>query len=135
MRVLLDTTCLFDFMERPGMFLDFERRVLAARGTDSCVSTVSIWEMHLKHKARHRSGQRKSRFSVAALEEQDMTFLPITMRHAASELEIPRSHNDPFDELLLVQAQEEGLRLLTVHKRLSVILVRWPFTNLNRCPP
>jgi len=100
LRVLLDSTRLFDFMERPGVFLDFERRVLAARGTDFYVSTVSIWEMHLKHNARHRSGQRKSRFSVAALEEQDMTFLPMTMRHAASELEIPLSHNDPFDEPL-----------------------------------
>ena len=29
MRVLLDTSYLFDFMDRPGMFLDSERRVLA----------------------------------------------------------------------------------------------------------
>ena len=122
MRILFDTSYLFDFMDRPGMFPDTDRRVLAAGGTNFYVSAVSIWEMHLKHQARHRSGKRKSRFSpedvVAALEEQDMTFLPMTMRHAASELEIPLDHKDPFDELLLVQAQEEGLRLLTVDKRL-----------------
>ena len=122
MRILFDTSYLFDFMDRPGMFPDTDRRVLAAGGTNFYVSAVSIWEMRLKHQARHRSGKRKSRFSledvVAALEEQDMTFLPMTMRHAASELEIPLDHKDPFDELLLVQAQEEGLRLLTVDKRL-----------------
>ena len=122
MRVLLDTSYLFDFMDRPGMFLASERRVLAARGTDFYVSAVSIWEMRLKHNARHRSGERKSRFSpedvVAALQDQDITFLPMTMRHAASELETTLDHKDPFDELLLVQAQEEGLRLLTVDRRL-----------------
>ena len=122
MRVLLDTSYLFDFMDRPGMFPDSERRVLAARGTNFYVSAVSIWEMRLKHNARHRLGERKSRFSpedvVAALEDQDMTFLPMTMRHAACGLEVPLDHKDPFDELLLVQAQQEGLRLLTVDRRL-----------------
>ena len=47
-----------------------------------------------------------------------MTFLPMTMRHAASELEVPLVHEDPFNELLLVQAQEEGLRLLAVDRSL-----------------
>ena len=42
-----------------------------------------------------------------------MTFLTLTTRHAACDLETPIAHNDPFDELLLVQAQEEGLSLLT----------------------
>lgn len=122
MRILLDTSYLFDFMDRPGMFLAAERRVLTAGRTNFYVSAVSIWEMRLKHHARHRSGERKNRFSpedvVAALEEQDLTFLPMTMRHAASELEVPLDHKDPFGELLLVQAQEEGLRLLTVDRRL-----------------
>ena len=49
--------------------------------------------MRLKHNARNRSGERKSRFSpedvVAALEDQDLTFLPMTVRHAAGELDTP----------------------------------------------
>ena len=122
MRVLLDTSYLFDFMDRPGKLLDSERRVLSARGTELYVSAVSIWEMRLKHNARYPSGARKSRFSpddvVTALEDQDVTFLPMTMRHAACELETPLEHKDPFDELLLVQAQDEGLRLPTVDRRL-----------------
>lgn len=123
MRVLLDTSYLFDFMDRPGMLPESERRALAARGTDFHVSAVSIWEMRLKHNARRRSGERKSRFSpadvVAAMEDQEMTFLPMTMRHAAGELETPPDHEDPFDELLMVQAQEEGPRLLTLDRRLA----------------
>lgn len=52
------------------------------------------------------------------LEDQEVTFLPMTMRHAARGLRAELDHKDPFDELLLVQAQEEGLRLLTVDRRL-----------------
>ncbi|MYJ73028.1 MAG: type II toxin-antitoxin system VapC family toxin, partial [Rhodospirillaceae bacterium] len=33
-------------------------------------------------------------------------------------LETPLGHRDPFDELLLVTAQEEGLRLLTIDRQL-----------------
>ncbi|MCE2540728.1 MAG: PIN domain nuclease, partial [Acidobacteria bacterium] len=65
---------------------------------------------------------RKSRFDpedvVAALEQQDVTFLPMTMVHAVKRLDLAIPHRDPFDELLLVQAQAEGLRLLTVDRRL-----------------
>ena len=122
MRFLLDTSYLFDFMDRPGNLLDSERRILTAREAEFFVSAVSIWEMRLKRNARHPSGARKSRFSpddvVAALEDQEIMFLPMTIRHAACELETPLDHNDPFDELLLVQAQEERLRLLTVDRRL-----------------
>ena len=43
----------------------------------------------------------------------------MSANHAACPLETPLDHKDPFDELLLVQAQEEGLRLLTVDKMLA----------------
>ena len=123
MRILLDTSYLYDIMEAPGKFLEPERRFLAAREVRIYVSAVSIWEMRLKHSARHLSGARKSRFApndvIVALADQDATFLPMTIIHAARALEPPLDHKDPFDELLLVQAQEEGLKLLTVDRRLA----------------
>ena len=123
MRVLLDTSYLYNFMDRPGKFIDPELRFLAGEEMQLYVSAVSIWEMRLKFNARHPSGARKSPFDpgdvLAALEGQEVTFLPMTMAHAAKALEPPLDHKDPFDELLLVQAQEEGLRLLTADRRLS----------------
>ena len=122
MRVLLDTSYLYDLMESLGLFTDAERRFLDSRAARIYVSAVSIWEMRLKFQARHGSGVRKSRFDpedvVAALEQQDVTFLPMTMVHAFKKLDVAIPHRDPFDELLLVQAHEEGLRLLTVDRRL-----------------
>ena len=122
MRVLLDTSYLFDLMEALGRLTDAERRFFEEHAAHLYVSAVSIWEMRLKYHARHGSGDRKSRFDpedvIAALEQQEMTFLPMTPAHASRRLEVPIPHRDPFDELLLVQAQEEGLKLLTVDRRL-----------------
>ena len=122
MRVLLDTSYVFDLMEAFGRFRDAERRFFEEHAVRLYVSAVSIWEMRLKYHARHGSGDRKSRFDpedvVTTLGRQEVTFLPMTSAHAARSLEVPIPHRDPFDELLLVQAQEEGLKLLTHDRRL-----------------
>ena len=111
-------------MEAPGKLTAAERRFLADRNTQLFSSAVSIWEMRLKFHARHRDGGRKSRFDpsdvLASLEDLAVPVLALTAAHAARPLEIPLSHRDPFDQLLLVQAQEEGLRLLTRDRRLLV---------------
>ena len=123
MKVLLDTSYLYDLMMAPGRLLDAERQFLRGPVVRLHVSAVSIWEMRLKHNARYRSGARKSPFDPNAvlevLEGQEVVYVPMTVRHAARALEVPLSHRDPFDELLLVQAQEEDLRLLTADRQLA----------------
>ena len=123
MRILLDTSYLYDLMETRGKFSDSERRFFAEQEAQLFVSAVSIWEMRLKYRAHHPSGQRKSPFNpkdvVAMLQGQNLTLLPMTIQHATGELESPIPHRDPFDELLLVQAQEEDLKLLTADRQLT----------------
>lgn len=48
-----------------------------------------------------------------------MVFVPMGMRHAAQALDVPLTHRNPFDELLLFQAQEEGLQLLSADRLLA----------------
>jgi len=45
--------------------------------------------------------------------------LPLTAVQASAELAKPLGDKDPFDELLLFQAQEEGMRLLTRDDKLN----------------
>lgn len=122
-RILLDTSYLYWLMEAPGRLSSTEQGFLADQNVRLYVSAVSIWEMRLKYHARGPSGKRKSPFDpnnvMAMLEEQGVIFLPMTGAHAARELKTPINHQDPFDELLLVQAQEEGLKLLTADRELS----------------
>ena len=52
-------------------------------------------------------------------EDHEVVFVPMTMQHATRAFDVPLRHRDPFDELLLVQAQEEGLQLLTADRLLA----------------
>ena len=120
MRILLDTYYLYGLMAARGQFSETERRFFDEHEAQLHVSAVSIWEMRLKYHARHTSGERKSPFDpnevVVALAKQKAVFLSLTTSHAARELDTPLNHKDPFDELLLIQAQEEGLKLLTTDR-------------------
>ena len=123
MRLLLDTHWLYRMMLARNSLSAAERRFLASPEVRIHVSAVSIWEMRLKFYARHRSGERKSNFDpdsvLAVLEALAIPVLPMTPAHAARSLEVPIPHKDPFDELLLVQAQEENLKLLTADRLLA----------------
>ena len=120
--VLLDTTYLYRLMASDALFSPSERQYLAEREASVHVSAVSIWEARIKYGARHRSGARKSPFDpesvFEALKREKVVFLPLTAAHAARALEVPLRHKDPFDELLVTQAQVEGLRFLTIDKQL-----------------
>ncbi len=90
---------------------------MSRRKTPLVLSAVSVWELRLKWRSFHISGVRKGPIGpsavVAFAGAVGWEIMPLTARHAASSLSHPLGHKDPFDEMLLVQAQEEGLQLLT----------------------
>jgi len=105
------------------LFLDEDRitsaeRVLVTREDVELVcSTVTLWELRLKWNSTTSAGVRKGPASpdgvMAFGQGMGWTFLPLSPEHAVAVLDVPIPHKDPFDELLLVQAQVEGMRLLT----------------------
>ena len=120
MRVLLDTSYLFDMMEHGG-FSEREQSFFNTHQVEPHASTASIWEMRLKYQAVRR-GKRKSPHDpvevVALLYDMSVPIHAVTAEHAKQPLTTPLPHRDPFDELLMVQAQVEGLMLLTVDRQL-----------------
>lgn len=118
MRLLIDTHFALWLASDPGKLTIAETALLESADSEVSVSAVSIWELRLKWNSLHRSGARKGAAApedvLAALENDiGCMMLPLTAAHAAVVLQVPLQHNDPFDELLLAQAQAEGLRLLT----------------------
>ena len=117
MRLLLDTHIAVWAALAPDALTDAERKRMSDADTQLVLSAVAIWELRLKWHSFHISGGRKGPINptavVAFAEAIAWKLLPLTARHAAAELAQPLGHKDPFDELLLVQAQEEGMRLLT----------------------
>ena len=117
MRLLLDTHIAVWAALDPDALTEAERKRMAGADTQLVLSAVAIWELRLKWHSFHISGMRKGPINPAAVvafaKAIAWELLPLTARHAAAELAQPLGHKDPFDELLLVQAQEEGMRLLT----------------------
>lgn len=117
MKLLLDTHIAIWATLEPEALTEAERRWIAGADTALVLSAVAVWELRLKWHSFHISGMRKGPIDptavVAFAAAIDWELLPLTARHAAATLAQPLGHKDPFDELLLVQAQEEGMRLLT----------------------
>ncbi len=117
MRLLLDTHIAVWAALDPDTLTDAERKRMSDADTQLVLSTVAVWELRLKWHSFHISGGRKGPIDPAAVvafaKAIAWEVLPLTAGHAAAELAQPLRNKDPFDELLLVRAQEEGMHLLT----------------------
>ena len=123
MRLLLDTHLAFWLAFERGRFSDAEFRLISDERNPVAVSAVSLWELRLKWQRVFFSGQRKGPIHPAqladALERSNVPIIDLTGAAAVAELQPPLDHSDPFDELLLAQAQHEGYRLLTRDAKLA----------------
>jgi len=77
------------------------------------VSAVTAWEVATKRAL----GKLRMEDAVEDVVEHS-AFLPlaVTVRHGDLLRDLPLHHADPFDRLLIVQALEEGLTILTADR-------------------
>ena len=78
------------------------------------LSIVSLWEISIKAGLGKLTSPPDL---LLAAEESSMTLLPVEARHALAVRDLPRHHGDPFDRMLIAQAQVEGLTLLSEDRR------------------
>jgi len=80
------------------------------------VSAVTAWELSIKESLGDLTLARPVSEFIQTL---GLTELPVTNRHAEAVRCLPLYHRDLFDRLLIVQAQAEGLVLVTGDKKLA----------------
>jgi PIN domain nuclease of toxin-antitoxin system len=108
-RLLLDTRTLLWWLADDQKLGTTTRDAIAAPGNEVFVSAASAWEISVKR----ASGTLEASFDIAtALERNAMIELPIQVAHAVTAGELPQHHRDPFDRMLVAQAQLEGLTLV-----------------------
>ena len=114
MKLLLDTHVLLWAAGAPDRLPADVRTLLEDRTTEPIFSAASLWEVAIK------SGLGRSDFRVdprllrRELLEHGYAELAVTGAHAVAVDLLPPLHRDPFDRILIVQAQIEGIVLLTV---------------------
>lgn len=78
------------------------------------VSAASAWEIAVKLRKGSLGLERADLRDIAdEIRGQDFAELPITVAHAERAGRLPTHHADPFDRLLIAQAQAEGLTLVS----------------------
>lgn len=109
MRLLLDTHALLWWLAREHLVEAVKDRI-ADPGTDVLVSAVCCWEVAIKQAAGKLVPPEPVSRAVRA---GGFEPLPITLEHGERAGSLPRHHGDPFDRMLVAQAQLEGLTLVT----------------------
>jgi len=108
-RYLLDTHLIYWWMTADARLGKATQRIIAK--SEIVVSAASIWEMALKNakgKLPLPQGSITEQF-----EAQGFALLPIFPRHIEAVRSLTFKHADPFDRLLIAQAYDERLTLLT----------------------
>jgi PIN domain nuclease of toxin-antitoxin system len=123
LRLLLDTHVLLWWARREAL-AEAARHAVADPGNQVLVSAASIWEAEIKAAGgRLHLGRNLARESEVRGFEQ----LAITFAHAVHAARLPAHHGDPFDRMLVAQAQLEGLTLVSrdpVFDQYSVAVLR-----------
>ena len=113
-RLLADTSVIIWTLEASPRLSARAKRELFEPATTLVVSVVSVWEIVLKHQARKLL--LKIRLDDALdqiIHDSPWTLLPVTPEHLPVLAALPLLHKDPFDRLLVAQAQYEGLTIIT----------------------
>jgi len=120
MKVLLDTHAfLWWITDDPRLSLR-AREIIANGANVLFLSAASGWEIAIKAKlGRLRLPDEPERFILKQLESNAIEVLPVQMSHALHVYALPDHHRDPFDRLLIAQAQLEKLPILTADPQIS----------------
>lgn len=114
MRLLLDTQVWLWMTEAPARLSPAVRRLVSPTETECFLSAASAWEIAIKHKlGKLKLSGEPAHVIPVWMEQAKVEPMSVLHRHALHVATLPLHHRDPFDRLLIAQAQLEGLTILT----------------------
>ncbi len=113
MNLLLDTHLLLRAAGTPERLSDEAVGYIEEPGNRLLFSAASIWEVAIKNGLERTGFHADPALLRRGLLDNGYAELPITGVHASLAGQLPAIHKDPFDRILIAQAESEGLLLLT----------------------
>jgi PIN domain nuclease of toxin-antitoxin system len=92
------------------------REALANPDVPLFFSAASMWEIAIKRAQGKLSVPENL---LDTMEERGFLELPVVSRHAIRAGALPAHHSDPFDRMIVAQAQTEGLTVVTSDTRIA----------------
>jgi PIN domain nuclease of toxin-antitoxin system len=120
-RFLLDTHVLIWWLEDADTLGPRCREIIANPRNEIYVSAASTWEISIKASL----GKIQAPEDLdGVVEDEGFSKLPISLFHGQAAGRLPVIHRDPFDRMLIAQAQVEGLILLTADENVAKYQIR-----------
>ncbi len=129
MRLLLDTHIFLWFISGDPHLPDFMRDDIRRADYEVYVSVVSLWEAIVKYQlGKLPLPHPPADYLPKQRERHQIASLPLDEASVSQLSNLPPIHRDPFDRILICQALEHHLTLVTVDDN----ILKYPITVLKR---
>jgi PIN domain nuclease of toxin-antitoxin system len=119
-RYLLDTHVWLWLLAEPHRLSDGTRELLADADSSLLLSAASSWEITIKYRlGRLPLPEPPRTFIPDRIRRSGMTPLSVEHDHVVRVADLPDHHGDPFDRLLVAQAQALSVPLVTADRTLT----------------
>ena len=133
--ILIDTHCWLWAMTAPETLSRPAAELIRDRENAFVFSTVSALEIAIKSAlGKLDLPEPAGEYVTSRLEVLAMKALPVYLQHALRVGELPQHHRDPFDRLLIAQAQIENLPIMTADPVLAQYDVQIIWAGKGRAP-
>lgn len=114
MKILLDTHAFLWFIAGDIQLDNFARQLIEDPDNDRYLSVASLWEMTIKSSLQRLTvPMPPSTLIREQIWANAIDLLAITPEHFDALHTLPYHHKDPFDRLLIAQAMQEGMTIVT----------------------
>jgi len=114
MNILLDTHVLIWWLLDDPRLCSISRSYIGDLKNNIYVSSASAWEIATKYRlGKMPEGETLINNYQFILEKEGFIHLPITMKQALRAGSLQIEHRDPFDRMLMAQAELENLAIIT----------------------
>jgi len=130
-KLLLDTTVFLWFISDDRRLPAPVRSAITTPSSDVSLSVVSLWEIQIKHAlGRLPLPDAPGAYIPRQRERHQIEALPLVEAAVGHLAKLPGHHRDPFDRMLICQAIEHDLRLVSPDPAIHAYPVRlfWPGT-------
>jgi PIN domain nuclease of toxin-antitoxin system len=120
-RLLLDTHVFLWWLINDSSLGEKTKSIIADPRNEVFISAASTWEISIKVQL----GKLEAPDDMDSIvEDEGFSKLPISLFHGQQAGRLPEFHKDPFDRMLIAQAQAEGLELVSKDKHIPLYNVK-----------
>jgi len=116
---LLDTHAAIWFLTGDTLLSQNADQIISEGANRICLSIISAWELAIKISIGKLRFPGNAAGFIQAVQDNDITIIPIKPDHLTAFEKLPLLHRDPFDRLLIATAISEQMTFISADKNVA----------------